>query len=218
MKFRAAALFDFDLTLMDTSHIITECTNLLTDHFGLRRVSRDEMLRLIGLPIMDSWAALWGEAREEWLTYYRANLRAMEHADFREFPDTRSAITRLRENGVATGIVTNRNNARAAAEACGIAEMFDVVVGAEDVSHPKPHPEPVLKGMSLLGTDASLSFYTGDTDIDMKTAAAAGVRGIGVTTGNFGAGALISAGGTFACPNLSEVADTILREIKTIGR
>lgn len=215
---RAAALFDFDLTLMDTSHAIADCTNLLADHFGLRRTTREEMLTLIGVPLLDSWTALWGEWRDEWLDYYRARCRSMEHAGFREFPDTRSAIGRLRGAGVATGIVTNRCNARGAAEDCGIAPLFDVIVGADDVTRAKPHPDPVLKALSILGVEPGAAFYTGDTDIDMATAAASGARGIGVATGNFGEAELSLAGASFTCANLTGAADIILREIQTFGR
>jgi HAD superfamily hydrolase (TIGR01509 family) len=126
-------------------------------------------------------------------------------------------MLKLRENGVRTAIVTNRNNAGLAAEQCGIASLFDVIVGAEDVSHPKPHPEPVFTALSRFGAEPEQAFYTGDTDIDMKTAAAAGVFGIGVTTGNFGPEGLMSAGASITCPNLECVADAILRNIQTVG-
>ncbi|MDR3076089.1 MAG: HAD family hydrolase, partial [Synergistaceae bacterium] len=159
---RYAAMFDFDLTLMDTSHAITDCTNLLAERYGLRSVTRDEMLKLIGLPITESLSALWGEWKEEWLECYRQNFRATEHAGFREFPDTKSAIEKLRANGVGTAIVTNRNNAVMAAEDCGIAHLFDVIIGAEEVSHPKPHPEPVLAAMSRMNAEVGRVFYTGD--------------------------------------------------------
>ena len=208
-----AALFDFDLTLMDTSFAITDCTNLLADEFGLKRVARDEMIKLIGLPILDSWVALWGESHSEWLDFYRRKLRSLEHSGFKEFPDTRSAVGLLRANGIMTGIVTNRNKAREAVGECGLSPLFDVIVGTEDVLNHKPHPEPLFKAMSLLDVDPAMAFYTGDTDIDMRTAKSAGVKGIGVTTGGFGAEELISAGADVVCSNLESVADFILREI-----
>jgi len=209
-----AALFDFDLTLMDTSHSITDCTNLLADEFGLRRVTRDEVLKGIGLPILDAWVALWGESHTEWLDFYRRNLREHEHSGFREFPDTRSAIERLRVNEVFTGVVTNRQKGRVAVEGCGLAPLFDVIIGLEDVENPKPHPEPLLKALSLLGVKPEAAFYTGDTDIDMKTAKSANVTGIGITTGNFGAEELISAGAEIAFANLESVTDFILKEMR----
>ena len=209
-----AALFDFDLTLMDTSYAITDCTNILADEFGLRRVTRDELFKLIGMPILDTWMALWGESRSEWLDFYRQNFSERERSGFREFPCTRSAVERLRANGVLTGVVTNRNKGRLAVEGCGLAYLFDVIIGLEDVNNPKPHPEPLLKAMSLLGVGPEAAFYIGDTDIDMKTAKSALVRGVGVTTGSFGEEKLISAGAEIACANLDIAADYILREVQ----
>ena len=209
-----AALFDFDLTLVDTSYAITDCTNLLADEFGLRRVTRDEMIKVIGLPILDSWVRLWGESRPEWLDFYRHGLRGLEHSKIREFPDTRSSVERLRAHGILTGVVTNRNKARSAVEECGVAPLFDVIVGGEDVGNYKPHPEPLLKALSLLGVGPDAAFFIGDTDIDMETARAANVRGIGVTTGSFGAEELLSAGAGVVCANLDGVADFILREMQ----
>ena len=49
-----AVLFDFDMTLVDSSYAITECTNLLADAKGLARVTREEILKVIGLPIEES--------------------------------------------------------------------------------------------------------------------------------------------------------------------
>jgi phosphoglycolate phosphatase len=209
-----AALFDFDMTLMDTSYIITDCTNLLAEQFGLRRVTRDEILSVIGLEISDSWVRLWGRYEDEWLDYYRKHFRATEQSGFREFPDTRDAISALRKNGIKTGVVSNRRFAATAVETSGIAPLFDVIVGLEDVRNAKPHPEPVLTALSRLSAVPAEAFYAGDTDIDMKTAAAAGVTGIGVTTGNYGADALKAAGAVYTCPNLIGVAKLILEHTR----
>ncbi|MDR3279647.1 MAG: HAD family hydrolase [Synergistaceae bacterium] len=208
-----AALFDFDMTLMDTSCIITECTNLLADKFALRRVTHAEMKSLIGLTIEDEWIKLWGDFKQEWLDYYRSHFRSIERSGFREFPDTRSAVENLRENGVKTGIVTNRSFARPVAEQCGVSGLFDVIIGRDDVDNPKPHPKPLLAALSRIGVETGRAYYVGDTDIDMKTANAAGVIGIGVATGNFTTDELIAAGASYARGDLTGVADTILEII-----
>jgi HAD superfamily hydrolase (TIGR01509 family) len=208
-----AALFDFDMTLMDTSHIITECTNLLADKYGLRRVERKEVLSLIGLPIEETWVSLWGRWEDEWLAYYRSNFRAREHGGFIEFPDTRSSLLRLRENGVKTGVVSNRSFVDLALDACGISDLFDVAIGREKAARPKPHPDAVLTALASLSVEAGSAFYVGDTPIDMRTATAAGVTGIGVATGNYGMDDLDAAGAAFSCPGLARAADTILERV-----
>ena len=64
----------------------------------------------------------------------------------------------------------------------------------------------LASALSRLGVEAAQAVYVGDTDIDMKTAAAAGVRGIGVTTGNFSAEQHNAAGAWRVCGSLAEAA------------
>ena len=55
-----AVIFDFDMTLVDSAHAVTECMNMLADDKGMRRVSEYEMRALIGLPLEDEWRKLCG--------------------------------------------------------------------------------------------------------------------------------------------------------------
>ena len=208
-----AALFDFDLTLADTSYIITECTNLLAAKYGLRRVERKEILSLTGLPIEETWISLWGRWEDEWLVYYRSHFSEREHEGFLLFPDTRSSLLKLRENGVKTGVVSNRSFVGLALGACGIKDLFDVVIGREEAVRPKPYPDTVLMAIARLSVEAGRAFYVGDTPIDMRAASAAGITGIGVSTGNYDADDLNASGAVFSCPGLARAADMILEQI-----
>ncbi len=198
-------LFDFDMTLVDSSYIVTECTNKLADMFGLRRITREELMTMIGLPLVDSWKRQWGRFEQEWLDTYRAKFRDAEHGGMREFPGTRSVPRLLRTAGIKTGVVSNRSFARLAVETAGLTDLFDVVVGLEDVTKPKPDAEPLLCALDRLGERRENAVYVGDTDIDMQTAVHAGVRGIGMTTGNFTPEGLRLAGATWACDDLREI-------------
>ncbi|OUO93783.1 HAD-IA family hydrolase [Cloacibacillus sp. An23] len=200
-----AALFDFDMTLVDSSWGIEHCTNEFAKLKGLRPVPRETVMAAIGLTIEDSWRMYWGEFRQEWLEEYRAKFRAEERRLLRLFPDTLSTLDALRGAGIKTGLVSNRRYARNPAEYLGITDRLDVIIGLEDVTHAKPHPEPLLTALARLGAEPSEAVYVGDTDIDMKAAAAAGVRGIGVATGNFSREQHLAAGAWRACACLAEV-------------
>ena len=167
---------------------------------------RETVMAAIGLTIIDSWKMYWGEFREDWLAEYREKFRGEERKMLRLFPDTVPTLDALCGAGVKTGLVSNRQFARNPAEYLGIADKFDVIIGLEDVTHAKPDPEPLLTALSRLGVEAAQAVYVGDTDIDMKTAAAAGVRGIGVTTGNFSAEQHLAAGAWRVCDSLAEAA------------
>ena len=204
-----AVIFDFDMTLVDSAHAVTECMNMLADEKGMRRVSEDEMRALIGLPLEDEWRKLWGYFEPEWVNYYREKFVDIEFGLIKEYPETREVLASLRESGIKTGVATNRKRAVKALEYVGLFELLDVIVGLEDVKNAKPHTEPVLTAVSRAGSTPATALYAGDTLIDMETALSAGVRGIGMTTGNFGEKELRDGGASWVCSDLREIFDIV---------
>ena len=57
---------------------------------------------------------------------------------------------------------------------------MESIVTVEDVVHPKPHPEPVLKAMGELGASPEHTWMVGDSPADMGAAKAAGVQAVAV--------------------------------------
>ena len=88
----------------------------------------------------------------------------------------------LEQRGVPTVVVgTSEFEALARLEA-----MMDVLVCADEVTNPKPHPEPVQKALRLLGAEAGASVYVGDSIHDMVSGREAGVRTAAALWGPFG--------------------------------
>jgi HAD superfamily hydrolase (TIGR01509 family) len=204
-----AVLFDFDMTLVDSGVAVTECMNMMADAVGCRRVTRDEMLSVIGKTLEDEWRLLWGRCEPGWLDFYRSNFVDAEFGLITRYEGTRPALSELREMGIKVGVVSNRKYARRAVDICGIADLCDVAIGLEDVTNPKPHPDALLLALERLGASRSEAMYVGDTDIDIKTAEAAGVFGVGVTTGSFDSERLTAAGAALVCSDLRELPEFI---------
>ena len=61
-------------------------------------------------------------------------------------------------------------------EATGLREFFDVVIGFENVTPPKPAPDPLLAAIGYLGLSRSSAIYVGDSMVDLETGRAARVR------------------------------------------
>ena len=57
----------------------------------------------------------------------------------------------------------------------GIREMFDFIVGKEDVEKHKPHPEGLLKIMSHFGAPKENVAFMGNEDDDAEAGKSAGV-------------------------------------------
>ncbi|MEF8823794.1 MAG: HAD-IA family hydrolase [Desulfohalobiaceae bacterium] len=85
-------------------------------------------------------------------------------------------LERLRAKGVPCAINTNRTNTIGLIlDEFGIRPYFEPVVTAETVGHPKPHPESMYWILGRWGFSPENVVFIGDTWVDCRTAAAAGV-------------------------------------------
>lgn len=62
-------------------------------------------------------------------------------------------------------------------------QLFHSILGPEDVSHPKPHPEMLEKITQSAGISTKETLYVGDMPLDLETAKNAGVEAVLVATG-----------------------------------
>ena len=75
-----------------------------------------------------------------------------------------------------TAIATNRGeDLEPALRIFGLEDVFDLIVSALDVTHPKPHPESLQKVIQQFGVRPEEVLYIGDSEVDRKAARGAGV-------------------------------------------
>ena len=95
-------------------------------------------------------------------------------------------LKELKDKGYVLGVVTNKGLPLTiySLELCGIKDLFDVIVTADDVAIPKPDPTGVFDAMKKIGIkDKKDVLYIGDNDIDYFTADNAQVDALLVTWG-----------------------------------
>jgi HAD superfamily hydrolase (TIGR01549 family) len=92
-------------------------------------------------------------------------------------PGAKEALERI-SGRVKLAIVTNDNgpNAERKLRQGGMRELFQAVVTADDVSEPKPSPEPIEKALRMLGVRKEDSLYVGDNEVDRLAGKAAGLK------------------------------------------
>jgi len=182
-------LFDLDGTLIDSVELILRSyRHTLRTHRGVE--PPDELwLKGLGTPIrvqLRQWTDDPAEIDAMAQTYTTYNL---EHHDalVRPYDGIVSAVTRLRQRGKRLGLVTSkvRSTALRGLRLAGIADAFDVIVGADEVVNPKPHPEPVLTALERLGVGREDAVFIGDARHDMVCGRAAGVVTAGALWGPF---------------------------------
>ncbi len=88
--------------------------------------------------------------------------------------------------GCKTAIATidRRERAKLAMECLGFADAIDLVIGADDVSRPKPDPEQINFILNAFKTDRENAVMVGDATTDVQMGVNAGLKAsIGVLTG-----------------------------------
>jgi pyrophosphatase PpaX len=187
-------LFDLDGTLIDSVRLILDSYHHALALHGLPPRTDEEWLRGVGTPLRVQFAE-WRDdpARLEALiaTYREYNLKHHDRM-VTVYPGVVDAVRRIREAGVTTGLVTSKNRIGAVRglAVARLEAMMDVLVCADEVINPKPHPEPVEKAVALLGADPATTVYVGDSIHDMQSGRAAGVRTAAALWGPFGRGHL----------------------------
>ena len=86
-----------------------------------------------------------------------------------------SALDQLKGH-TSLAICTNRATSMdMIIEDFGLTGYFEYVMTASQVTHPKPHPEPLLKVLAYFGAEPEEALFIGDGEVDMQAAKSAGV-------------------------------------------
>ena len=185
----SAYLFDFDYTLANAEKgIIIGYRNVLLQN-GHPDVSDDTIRRTIGYTIEDAFTMLCGVKDKALLQEYRREYvkEGDTHmtANTYLYPLTVPVIRELRSRGKKIGIISTKLNYRIveALNKYGVANLFDVIIGGDDVKKPKPDPQGTLLAIEKLGVKKKEVLYTGDSTVDAMTAKNAGVSFAAILTG-----------------------------------
>lgn len=182
-----AVVFDFDLTLADSSTSILRCFA-----HGCRAVGQPEPERvraLIGMPLVEMWHTLATDprtsVRDAFVAAYRARAATHMADETRLFPSTVPTLRTLHARGLALAVVSTKIRERFE-DVLGraqVAPLFGCMVGGESVPRHKPDPMGLLGALETLGVAPDAALYVGDSTIDAETAQRAGAGFVAVTTG-----------------------------------
>jgi pyrophosphatase PpaX len=189
MKPLTTYLFDLDGTLLDSIRLILDSYHHTLKVHGHPARTDAFWLAGIGTPLrvqFKEWAHDTAVMDQMVATYRDFNL-GNHDTMAAAYPDVVTAVKALHARGVNLGIITSKNRAGAerGLELMGLRQEFSLIIGADDVVNPKPHGEPVLKGLAHFGVGADETVYIGDSVHDMHSGRAAGVRTAGVLWGPF---------------------------------
>lgn len=183
------AIFDFDGTLVDSAPGIVDVMRDVVIEYKLGDELLHQWSQLIGVPLLRQAEILFPDKspgfHEELANRYRAiyDTKIIEICPL--FPGLLKMLNRLHENNVLMSIASSkrRHLIDTVLEHYKLDKYFQLVVGAQDVEHHKPHPESVLLTVRDLDIPLAQTVVIGDSSFDLDMARNAGVDAIGVTTG-----------------------------------
>lgn len=174
--------------------VIYDCDGVMFDSFEANLAFYDRIMAMLGRAPLDrgdrdQMRVLHTYANRDVLAWFfpepaefEAAVGCASRIDYRDLvPFMRLeeefvvTLERLKSR-VALAVCTNRSTSMdLVLESFGLSGYFGCVMTASRVSHPKPHPEPLLKVLAHYGIGADEALFVGDSDVDRQAAAAARV-------------------------------------------
>ena len=158
-----------------------------------RELPDSVILAGVGQPLMPQMQALSPEHAQELYDVYREYNHRRHDELIRRYEGMQAALEGLKTAGRRLGIVTSKSadTTQMAFAAVGIGHLFDAIVTAGDTSEHKPSPVPLLLCLERLGGGRGI--YIGDSPVDIRAGAAAGLATAAVLWGIFSREELLAA-------------------------
>jgi phosphoglycolate phosphatase len=164
-------IFDMDGTLLDSSLTIVNAINFVRSKIGLEPLEEKLILKNINNSAIESSKFYYNAERftpkhEKWFAeYYSKNHKN----EIRFYDGIDNLLKILKLNGYKLAVATNayRVSAIESLKHLNIYNQFDTIACADDVSHPKPHPEMLYRILDDLNLSRDEAIFVGDGERDL---------------------------------------------------
>jgi len=207
-------IFDLDGTLVDSSVDICRALNYAIRPYGLKEVSVEETIALVGegvTALIGKLTRLRGVDLDEaallrrFLDYYRTHL-----ADYSApYPGAEKTLRSL--SGQKKAVVSNKIEVLSIRllESLNFLEYFDYVSGGDTSLEKKPSPVPIFDVLSRFDILPGDALFVGDSIYDMTASRAAGVKSVAALYG-YGSPAF-SDGADYSIERIEDLIDLVGR-------
>ncbi len=191
-------LFDVDGTLVDSNYLHVDAWQRAFDASGVH-VDAWRIHRAIGQDAARLLRALVGERDDDWVARakeaHSRNYRGLADR-LQAFEGAADLLRALHERGLRTVLATSApdDELELLVDALDAGDAVTATTSADDVDDAKPDPGILQVALDRVDGSAADAVMVGDSVWDVRAAARAGVRSIGVRSGGSGAEELLEAG------------------------
>jgi HAD superfamily hydrolase (TIGR01549 family) len=189
IKNKKLICFDMDNTLVYSDKAHVEAFNMALDDLGLSRLPFMVIAKHFGKPKEEVIKAISGSNDEEVIR--KINERHNYHLYnetkrySKKIPGAEKVLRKLRDKYyIAVLSNCSHENIKIILNSAGYdMELFDLVIGNDDVNKPKPWPDEIVKAESLMKINTE--YMVGDSIYDVMAAHKAKVKAIAVLSGHY---------------------------------
>lgn len=187
----SAVIFDLDGTLADSLHDIADAMNQTLTHFNYPIYPYEDYKYFVGNGLRNLVTQCLPEGKnsekeiDEALSVMMKNYGENYVSKTKLYPGISELLDELTARGYKMAVLSNKADelTQRICEVLLSKWKFEMILGANDMYPRKPAPDAALFIAKKMGISSWKFLYLGDTNVDMKTADAAGMYAVGVTWG-----------------------------------
>jgi phosphoglycolate phosphatase len=194
-----AVIFDLDGTLVNSLEDLADATNYALKLYGQPGHSAADFKQMVGEGTRNLISKTLRPDKQELIEQVLVKMREKYMQicldKSRPYNGLMEVVTELKQRKIKLAVLTNKDQKMAQK----IVEhffngLFQIVRGTVEAVPVKPEPAATLQVLKELGVRPVEAMFVGDSNIDIHTAKAAGIKAIGVNWGFRGRSELIEAG------------------------
>ena len=186
-KVKKIICFDMDGTLINSFLAHAKAFNKAFQHNNLPKKLESELMKLMGLEnkkiILNLFPKISDRKLKSCIEYYHNFLEKETYVFTKPIDGVMDALKTLKKDyklALVTG--TKKSSIPLLLERGGIdPKIFNIIIGGDEVSHEKPHPDEIKKVEKL--SEGKVDWMVGDHPVDIKAGKLAKVRTVAVLTG-----------------------------------
>jgi HAD superfamily hydrolase (TIGR01509 family) len=182
-----AFIFDLDGVLANTEPLAFKAWQQLVDPTGVVMDDADYQT-MLGMDALSTAQFIFNRtglavAPDEMVADHWGRVIALIDAELEAIPEACALVTELHRRGCRLAVASNSPTKYVfhVLKKIGLLDVFDAIVGRDQVQNGKPDPDPYLEAARLIGCDPADCVAVEDSPLGLLSAISAGMRCLAIT-------------------------------------